>query len=378
MNLYPFEDAWNGLLMKDEVISQAKNWTQIFLKMDSITPDNMVKKKVFKQGLRKDGRAPEDCTVVFNVIMFVDAHDQPIDNSLLRGKPQKVDLGKGNLCEGLEIALTSMRKREISLIAINWRYGYGERGAPPRIPGKARIIVAVELLDFYKIGTADHLINALPEGDEHHFVEKMVQFRQVHRQALKCYKKGIRSYREGEWYAASKLYDQGCDLLTKYRLKDEKEQAKQERLLVKLYLNLAASSIKINRPTVACTVCREVLFMRPGHIKAMYRFGIAKLMLEDVETALGLFQQILEVRPDDHRVRKRYDEAWDEFHRMNRIGMTESEDKWNYWDVSFETEDAEDDLIEDAEDDYTDNEGVTSEAEDSDVDDAGNHQNGKD
>ena len=51
--------------------------------------------------------------------------------------------------------------------------------------------------------------------------------------------------------------------------------------------------------------------------------------------------------------------------------MTESEDKWNYWDVSFETEDAEDDLIEDQEDDYTDNEGVTSEAEDSDVDDAG-------
>ena len=50
MNLYPFEDAWNGLLMKDEVISQAENWTQIFLKMDAITPDNMVKKKVFKQG----------------------------------------------------------------------------------------------------------------------------------------------------------------------------------------------------------------------------------------------------------------------------------------------------------------------------------------
>ena len=58
--------------------------------------------------------------------------------------------------------------------------------------------------------------------------------------------------------------------------------------------------------------------------------------------------------------------------------MTESEDKWNYWDVSFETEDAEDDLIEDQEDNYTDNEGVTSEAEDSDVDDAGNHHNDKD
>ena len=59
--------------------------------------------------------------------------------------------------------------------------------------------------------------------------------------------------------------------------------------------------------------------------------------------------------------------------------MTESEDKWNYWDVSFETEDAEDDLIEDQEDDYTDNEGVTtSEAEDSDVDDGGNHHNDKD
>ena len=47
--------------------------------------------------------------------------------------------------------------------------------------------------------------------------------------------------------------------------------------------------------------------------------------------------------------------------------MTESEDKWNYWDVSFETEDAEDDLIEDqedAEDDYTEDEGVTSEDSD--------------
>ena len=43
----------------------------------------------------------------------------------------------------------------------------------------------------YDPGTADHLLSALPEGDDHHFVEKMVQFRQVHRQALKVGQMGF-------------------------------------------------------------------------------------------------------------------------------------------------------------------------------------------
>jgi len=345
MNLYPLEDAWNGIFSKDESVQEATDWTQIILKMQPLTADNMVKKKVFKQGLIKDGKAPPGCTVLFHLIMFVDDHEEPIDNSLVRDKPQKIDLSTDGVIEGLEIALTSMRKGEISMVAINYKYGYGELGAPPRIPGKARLMVAIQLIDFYKAGSADHVISSLPEeGEQLDMFQRsasgQVQFRQVYRQAVKCYKQGIKMYKDADWYTASQFFEKASTLLNRYRLKNEKEQKKQERLLFKIYLNFASSSLKIKRPAIACTCCREALDLRPGDIRAMYRFGKAKLMLEDAESALRLFQQVLEVRPDMSNVQEMYEEALKELQARDRIGDPNYDDDDNIksWEIESEEE----------------------------------------
>ena len=45
--------------------------------------------------------------------------------------------GSGNLLQGLEIGIGTMRLKEKSRFLIRAKYAFGERGCPPRIPPNA-------------------------------------------------------------------------------------------------------------------------------------------------------------------------------------------------------------------------------------------------
>lgn len=68
------------------------------------------------------------------------------DSSVSRDKPFTFTLGKGQVIKGWDQGLLGMCEGEKRKLVIPAELGYGDRGAPPKIPGGATLIFEVELL----------------------------------------------------------------------------------------------------------------------------------------------------------------------------------------------------------------------------------------
>jgi len=68
------------------------------------------------------------------------------DSSKKHGEPLKFFIGAGQVIKGWEIGVRAMRLGEKCELHIQPEYAYGAMGAPPEIPGNAKLIFTVELL----------------------------------------------------------------------------------------------------------------------------------------------------------------------------------------------------------------------------------------
>lgn len=68
------------------------------------------------------------------------------DSSLDRGQPFVFTLGAGQVIKGWDQGLLGMCEGEKRKLVIPSDMGYGDAGAPPKIPGGATLVFEVELL----------------------------------------------------------------------------------------------------------------------------------------------------------------------------------------------------------------------------------------
>lgn len=69
---------------------------------------------------------------------------------------------------------------------------------------------------------------------------------------------GVQLFKCKNYNAVIQIYKKAINMLHKVRLADEKEERKQQKLLIKLYSNLATSYNLVKQPLRACTACNEI------------------------------------------------------------------------------------------------------------------------
>jgi len=109
-------------------------------------PDG-VKKEILKEGEGwKKPKAGDDVTVHY--VGTLEADGSEFDSSRGRDQPFVFPLGKGQVIQGWDLGVATMKKGELAKFTLSSEYAYGESGSPPKIPGGATLVFEVELLSW--------------------------------------------------------------------------------------------------------------------------------------------------------------------------------------------------------------------------------------
>jgi len=68
------------------------------------------------------------------------------DSTEKRKEPLKLNVGAGQLIDGVDLGIMTMKLGEKADIMIAPKYGYGPVGCPPMVPGNAYLQFRVEIL----------------------------------------------------------------------------------------------------------------------------------------------------------------------------------------------------------------------------------------
>ena len=116
---------------------------------------NFLYKKVIKEG---NIALPKNARVTVDYNAYFENEEQSYDSTYMRGKPMSFILGGGEILEGVEQAVMTMKKGEESQFLISYNILYGENGCPPRIKPKADSLFVIRLKDFKEVVGSDNVI----------------------------------------------------------------------------------------------------------------------------------------------------------------------------------------------------------------------------
>ncbi|XP_072936365.1 inactive peptidyl-prolyl cis-trans isomerase shutdown-like isoform X2 [Epargyreus clarus] len=265
----------------------------------NVDKDGFVKKKVLENGGGKE--IHEGCTVSVVFSGFWENEDEPFDVRKM-DKPLVVDLKENGLLPGLQIAIKSMLVGEMSVFLLSYHVMYGELGVPPRIKPKADCVFYIKLIKSIKTPEEGYLDYSEPNT-----------FRRVYQEVKMLYSSGLALHKVKNYMGAIQLFRKGIYMLHKCRLADETEEGIQQKLLIKLYTNLAIGYNKTKRPLKACTACNElnrlgslwnngkVLFQ---NAKALRMIGVFDEAEKRLKRAIKLCPEIEDIKAEYELLKK--------------------------------------------------------------------------
>lgn len=216
-----------------------------------------------------------DCSVEYDIEAYAEHNDEPFDSSKIVDRVYRSKLNADPVLPGLFICLTSMYAGEKSQFIIHYSVGFGELGCPPRIPPKTDIFYDIEMKKVIEEGTiADFFLMTSEE-------QQLVPFDKIIEMADRERKSGNAYFADERMKPAGIRYKRAIKVLEERMFKDAEEEKRAKVILLKLYCNVANSSIHLCRPYASMHYCRKALDIDKENAKAMYFYGKAKIMSGD-------------------------------------------------------------------------------------------------
>ncbi|KAM3962767.1 inactive peptidyl-prolyl cis-trans isomerase FKBP6 [Aphomia sociella] len=271
----------------DFIGKPVKNFDELEKVMTTVDKMGFVKKKIIQDG----GGQPltEEFTVSIEFSGYWENESTPFDIRTSQ-KPLTINLEDNGLLPGLNVAIKSMLVGELSVFLLTHHVMYGEMGIPPRIKPKAKCIFYIKLLKSV----------VTPKDGPIEFSEPNM-FQRVLREVKLLYSSGVSLHKTNNIPSAINLFKKATLMLHKCRLADENEEAIQEKMLIKLYINLAICNNKIKQPLRACVACNELHRLNSlwNNGKALFQNAKALRMIGEFDVAEKKLKRAIKFFPDN-------------------------------------------------------------------------------
>lgn len=282
-------------------------------KMENVTSDGKIKKRIRRQG--KGDVPPAKALVSVLYCSYLEFHDEPTDVSYLK-KPLQFRLGTYGIA-GLNIAVASMKLSEKSHFLIYPEYAFGAIGHPPRIPANATFFFQIELLKFTDSGPALEYDNLTAEDRK--------SFTRVQRITL-ALMETAKEHLKHNVKLAIRDYNRALGLLETCHLANIEEQEQQQKLLLRIYTNLAICYNKENQPKKACCMCNEIYNMVRNTsleipAKVFFNNGRALYMIGEYNRAKQRLIQAQRIEPRNREISEellKVNQKWEEENRREK------------------------------------------------------------
>lgn len=264
--------------------------------------------KVYKQIIKAGSGSDVDferLKVTYDYAMFTEFSAEPFDSSTLNKRQGIIDVKEGvEPLPGSYLALATMKKGEEAVFWISSDVMYGKLGCAPRIKPNADILLHAKITSVEKdvkaVATSGADDTSKAEGD----IEENNSFRKFYKKALKNYSLAYDCFTNGKFLEAIRTYRKLIHEVEKARLTNDEDDAKQKKLLIKMYQNVCICYNKISQPQKTCVMMRELEKLTPirDNPKALFAKGKAHIMLNNFEYARKYLMMAKEIIPDDGQI----------------------------------------------------------------------------
>lgn len=261
------------------------------LKMEPVTQDKLVLKKVMKPGVGvvvKPGSG-----VSFHYNAYLELSDEPFDSTRLRGFPHRCLLDD-MIIPGLSLAVATMRKGEIARVLVSPKYAFGPMGCPPRIPPNATILYEVELLHIVDGQDALELAGYKPDWESRNMPFPVLLERCAAKRS-----NGKTFYEEGKHLHALKCYSSAIRAIEEVRTVSDEEDRQRREMLLGLYNNASLCCLKTGKASMAIGYGKRALLIAPRNARALFRVGVGLKMKGEFNDAARYLRRALAEEPNE-------------------------------------------------------------------------------
>lgn len=266
-----------------EINIELKSWS----KVESLSNDGGIVKKVLTEG---EGYTKPSGGVKVKLAGFARLLDGTVVEEFPEGQELEYVTEEEQVVTGLDTAVMQMNKGEKAEITLTAPYAYGDEKVVQKtaIPGGSTIVYELTLLDFEK-------------GKESWDMEESEKVEAAG--SLKD--RGNMFFKNGKYSVALKKYEKALSYVEYDSAFSDENKAKSKELKKSLYLNDAATKLRLNKHKECVQSCTKALDLDASLVKAYFRRSQAYEHTVDYDLAEADLKKALELEEDNVEVKKR-------------------------------------------------------------------------